>query len=69
MGKLFDKVVEDHFHIPNYITDKEGYYVKAFTKKDIGKYKAGQPVKLCLDYFEEKIIIDGNDRCVISVWC
>lgn len=69
MGKLFDRVVYDHFNIPNYCTDKEGNYINATTKKDIGKYKAGQSIKLRLDYVEEKIIIDGNDRCVISVWC
>lgn len=60
MGKLFDRVVYDHFNI----TDKDG---SAFVKKDIGKYKAGDSIKLRLDYVEEKIVIDGKDKCVISV--
>ncbi len=67
MGKLFDRVVYDHFNIPNYYTDKDGNYINAFVKKDIGKYKVGDNIKLRLDYSEEKIIVDGKDRCVISV--
>jgi hypothetical protein len=60
MGKLFDRVLYEHFNI----TDKDG---SASVKKDIGKYKVGDNIKLRLDYVEEKIIVDGKDRCVISV--
>lgn len=65
MSKLFDRVVEDHFHITHW----EGNYINATARRDIGKYTAGQSIKLRIDYIGQKIIIDGNDRCVISVWC
>ena len=58
MGKLFDRVVYNYFNI----TDKDG---NTYMKKDLGKHKAGDCVKLRLDYVEEKIYINDEEWCVI----
>lgn len=57
--RLFERVIEDHFFV-----NESGNII---VKREIGPYKRGECVNLIFDCLKGKIVIYGNDRCVISV--
>lgn len=61
MGKLFDKLTHEYFHVPNFVTDSDGNYRNAKVKIPFGKYECGDSIKLRFDFFNEKIFIDGKE--------
>ena len=61
MGKLFDKITNDFFNVPNFFIGSDGNYRNATVKKEFGKYKVGDPLKLRFDFVDEKVYIDGKE--------
>lgn len=61
MGKLFDKLTEDYFYVPHFVTDSDGNYRNAKVKIPFGNYDFGDPIKLRFDFVDEKIYIDGKE--------
>lgn len=64
MGKLFEKLTEEYFYIPNFYTDADGNYRNAKVKIPFGKYDFGDPINIRIDFFEEKIFIDGKEAII-----
>lgn len=61
MGKLFEKLIDEYFHVPNFYTDANGNYRNAKVKIPFGKYDFGDPINIRFDFFDEKIFIDGKE--------
>lgn len=61
MKKLFDRITDEYFYVPNFITNSEGNYRNARVKVPFGEYNFGDCVNLKFDFFEEKIFIDGKE--------
>ena len=62
---MFARIVDEHFYIPDLITDKDCNYKFAEAKKDVGRYKAGDRIVLRLDWVNERIYIEGIEVSVI----
>ena len=61
MGKLFDKITDEYFFVPNFVTDSNGNYRNARVRTPFGKYEFGDPIKLRFDFLDEKVYIDGKE--------
>ena len=61
MGKLFDKITDEYFFVPNFVTDSNGNYRNARVRTPFGKYVFGDPIKLRFDFLDEKVYIDGKE--------
>lgn len=61
MGKLFDRIIDEYFYVPNFVTDSNGNYRNAKVRSPFGNYEFGDHVNLRFDFIDEKIFIDGKE--------